>query len=147
MEGDVRCVGGDALLLREQVQGVPARQEPRHGRGVPLLRLAPPVVHGPGERGREAAEIGFQEPRCSVVVAKLDLRTRPSIFMDQKFGRKEAVVAAAYAPAALGMTIMSEKKYMKLIRREHPGLACGACLLTFSFGFVWFGLVWFGSYS
>jgi hypothetical protein len=34
------------------VQRVPARQEPRQGRRVPLLHLAPHVLHGDGDLGR-----------------------------------------------------------------------------------------------
>jgi hypothetical protein len=36
------------------MQGVPTRQELRHRRGIPILRVAPLVVHGPRECGREA---------------------------------------------------------------------------------------------
>ena len=41
LEAHVPGVAGHSLLLRQHVQGLPARQELRRRRGVPLLRLAP----------------------------------------------------------------------------------------------------------
>jgi hypothetical protein len=58
VDRDTGRVGGDALLLGQQVQRLPARQELGHRRGVPVLRLAPPLVHGDGDLGGEDAEDG-----------------------------------------------------------------------------------------